>query len=376
MGANNAAELTRGRYKMTFGVKTESGAWYSDIAAVMGAKGRSDNANFGTVTSGEVDAKEALYLKRAMIGFKATDWLTLEAGRMANPLYTTPMVWDADLNVEGLAEKASFKSGDVEYSLLAVQSILKGNRSVINGITQQDTGTAGLAGTTEYYAVQAGVKFPIATNASAKAAIGYATYGKNNIDGSSSQGKGAGTAGVAFASTNDSYFSAVNNLSIWEVPFEVNYMATDSIGIRPYGHYLVNTDADKRAQLSQYALANAGSDDTAWLLGIVVGSAKDLKSFEGNKMKKGDWSGRLWYQSVGAWSIDPSLTDSDFMDGRTNMEGEVFKAKYALEDNVVIDLAAGHANKKNYAYKALGQSDIAGDIGSYNLYQLDLTYKF
>jgi hypothetical protein len=215
MGLNNAAELTRGRYKMTLGVKTESGKWYSDIAAVMGAKGRSDNANFGTTTAGEVDAKEALYLKRAMIGVKATDWLTLEAGRMANPLYTTPMVWDADLNVEGLAEKASFKSGDVEYSLLAVQSILKGNRSVINHNTQQDTATAGQAGTTEYYAVQAGVKFPIATNASAKAVIGYATYGKNNI--TNSLGKGTAGSGVAFATagtTGDTYFNAVNNLSI------------------------------------------------------------------------------------------------------------------------------------------------------------------
>jgi len=377
--ASTETDLTRGRYKMTLGVKTESGAWYSDIAAVMGGKGRSDNADFGTQAKGEVDYKEALFLKRAMFGWKPTEWLTLQAGRMANPLYTTAMVWDADLNVEGLSEQAKFTSGNTEYSLLAVQSIIKGKRSVINGVTQADTGTAGYAGTSEYYAVQAGVKFPITEKSSGKAVIGYATYGKNNV-GSATTTASAGNAGpgAAFASTGDAYYVATNNLSLWEAPFEVNYMVTDSIGIKPYGHYVYNSDADQRARASGVSGSadGAGNEDTAWLLGIVVASAKDLKSLEGNKMKKGDWSGRLWYQSVGAWSIDPSLTDSDFMDGRTNMEGTVFKGKYALEDNVTLDFAAGHANKKNRTFRAFGQSDIAGDLNDYNLYQIDVTYKF
>ncbi len=48
----------------------------------MGAKGRSDNANFGTVNGTEVDAKQGVNIKTAMIGYNAAEWLTLEAGRM------------------------------------------------------------------------------------------------------------------------------------------------------------------------------------------------------------------------------------------------------------------------------------------------------
>ncbi len=105
-GATSGADVDetreRARYKMTLGVKTESGDWYTDLALAMGANGRSDNATFGKSATTNIDDKETVFVKRAMVGYKATDWLAIEAGRMNNPLYTTPMVWDADLNFEGL----------------------------------------------------------------------------------------------------------------------------------------------------------------------------------------------------------------------------------------------------------------------------------
>src|SRR5450830_290863 len=115
-------ERDRARYKLTLGVKTESGAFYTDLALAMGANGRSDNATFGGKdATANINNKETAYIKRAMIGYKATDWLTVEAGRMDNPLYTTPMVWDADLTFEGLAEKVKFKAGDADIFLTAAQ---------------------------------------------------------------------------------------------------------------------------------------------------------------------------------------------------------------------------------------------------------------
>src|SRR5450830_1506715 len=38
--------LGRPRYKVTLGVKTDAGNWYSDLAVAMGSAGRSDNADF------------------------------------------------------------------------------------------------------------------------------------------------------------------------------------------------------------------------------------------------------------------------------------------------------------------------------------------
>lgn len=358
--ANAKTKLTRDRYKVTLGVKTESGDFYTDLGLAMGAKGRSDNADFGTVTgaTNEVDAKQGVNIKTAMIGYKATDWLTLEAGRMKNPLYTTPMVWDADLNVEGLAEKVNYKLNYTDMFLTALQSTYLGNRSTVNGVAAAGKGTS------ELLAFQGGAKYTFNDKTTAKAALTYTTYTKNVT---------ATNFGVA------SNYNAVNDLDTIEIPAEVNYMASSSIGVRLFGDYVYNTSADDRAKKSTLAKAlngSQGSDDTAWMLGVMVGSANDLKSFEANKMVKGDWSARLWYQDVGVWSTDANLVDSDFMDGRVNVKGTTFKAQYNVQENVAINFAYGHGTKKNNDYYAMGSSDISGDLQKYNLMQLDLTYKF
>src|SRR5450830_834964 len=161
----------RARYKMTLGVKTTSGDWNTDLAIAMGANGRSDNATFGKSATTNINDKEALFIKRAVIGYKATDWLTVEAGRMNNPLYTTPMVWDADLNFEGLAEKVNYKVGNADLFFTAAQAEYQGDR--------KNFSTTGDTITTELFAFQGGVKFPITENASAKAALTYTTLSHN-----------------------------------------------------------------------------------------------------------------------------------------------------------------------------------------------------
>ena len=190
--ALSETHLQRSRYKVTFGASTNSGNWYSDLAMVMGAKGRSDNADFGSLASNEVDSKQAMFLKRAMVGYKATDWLAVEAGRMTNPLYTSSMVWDADLNVEGLAEKVNFKYGDAEFFGNFVQSQYQGVRKLVGGVPSaaaqssaygvaptSGAAMATSAGSAELFAFQAGVKYAFNDRTSGKAAATFSTYSKN-----------------------------------------------------------------------------------------------------------------------------------------------------------------------------------------------------
>jgi polyhydroxyalkanoate synthesis regulator phasin len=374
-GVNADSTKQRNRYKVTLGVKTESGDWYTDLAMALGSAGRSDNATFGkSGTATTMNDKEALFIKRAMVGYKATDWLTVEAGRMDNPLYTTPMVWDADLTVEGLVEKAKFKAGSADIFLTAAQAQYRGERISFNNATADRT-AVGL------FAFQGGAKFPITDNASAKAALTYTTISSNaNLSSSNvatpfSPGTGANTNALAKA---NGY--GTNDLKTIEVPAEINFMAASNIGIRLFGDYVYNTKADERAKASTLVAArngSSGSDDTAWMLGVAIGSAKDLKAFEGNKMAKGDWSARIWYQDVGVWSVDANAVDSDFMDSRVNMKGTTFKAQYNIQDNVYANFAYGHATRKNDTFGAGGSGqDIALNLNSFDLVQLDLTYKF
>ena len=380
-GINVDEQRDRARYKVTLGVKTEAGDWYTDLALAMGGTGRSDNATFGrSATNGDIDNKETVFIKRAMIGWKATDWLTLEAGRMNNPLYTTPMVWDADLNFEGLAEKVNYKMNFADLFFTATQAEYQGDKKSFSG-----TGATGSTITTELFAFQGGAKYAFDDHTNAKAALTYTTYSHNTSTTKFSPQLATSTFAVATGATAN----GVNDLDVIEIPAEFNYyMGASSIGLRLFGDYAYNTSSSDRynaavaaapAGVTRNTISAAGNDDNAWMLGVAIGSAADSKSFEANKMVKGDWAARIWYQDVGAYSVDPNAVDSDFMDSRVNMKGTVFKAQYNFLDNVFANLAYGHATRKN---KALGTSgstntqDIALNLKDFDLLQLDLTYKF
>jgi len=382
--ANNGAQediaRNRARGKLEFGLKTNSGKWYSDLALSTGtnttgiSSARSDNFTFGGGDT-NYNAKEGIYVKRAMLGWTPNDWLTLEAGRMNNPLYTTPMVWDGDYSVSGFQEKVKFTVGSTEIFGVAGQWA----NGKWDQITASGNGQTGGSSAASYlFAFQGGLKTPVTDASSAKIAVTQYVYGGSR----GYTGAGVGfvpgiKGGPAAAATNA---NAVNDLSVTEVPAEFNYMTSSSIGFRLYGDYVINTSASGRAD---HAAANGfykdySGEDTAWLLGFRVASAKDLKTFEGNKAKAGDWSANLWYQEIGAFAIDPNLNDSDFFDSRLNMKGVVFKGQYNLEDNVMFNLAYGHGSRLNDALATpyTAGNDLTLNLDSMNLLQLDLTYKF
>ena len=374
-------DRTRTRYKLTFGAKTTAGDFYSDVAFAMGGGGRSDNATFGT-TNG-ANNKEALLVKRAMLGWNVTDWLALEAGRLANPLYTTSMVWDGDLTVEGLAEKANFTLGTTDVFLNAFQAQYEGDRRKNDG----GLNAAGAGSTSnELLAFQGGAKFKITDNVSAKAALTYYTYTNDNVLGNA--GAGAFRPGTGNGTSLGTNPLATNDLQIIEIPGEINFKL-GGFDAKVFGDYAYNIDGDDRykaaldsaatiaagsnATLAQTrtAIRKAGNDDQAWLIGFGIAQKQDKKP------KQGDWSANLWYQDVGAYSLDPNTPDSDFFDSRVNMKGIVLKSEYALRDNVFVNFAAGHASRKNDNISAVGSgNDITLNLDSYNLYQLDMTYKF
>ncbi len=368
----------RARYKVTLGVKTEAGDWYTDLALAMGATGRSDNATFGSSSiGGDIDNKQGLFIKRAMIGWKATDWLTLEAGRMNNPLYTTPMVWDADLNFEGLAEKINYKMNFADLFFTATQASYQGDRKNFSTL-------AGDTATTELFAFQGGAKYAFDDHTNAKAALTYTTYNHNTSGTKFSPQLSTTINGAPTSTTPATGVSAtsagVNDLDLIEIPAEFNYyMNANSIGMRLFGDYAYNTSGSDRCAAAGAAICALGNDDNAWMLGVALGSAADFKSFEANKMVKGDWAARVWYQDVGAYSVDPNAVDSDFMDSRVNMKGGVFKAQYNFTDNVYTNFAYGHGTRKNKAIGSAGSGstqDLALNLKDFDLLLLDLTYKF
>ena len=355
----NDAELTRNRerYKITAGVKTESGDWYSDLAFAMGSEGRSDNATFaGSATNGNAP-KETLYVKRAMLGWKATDWLSLEAGRIANPLYTTELVWDRDLTHDGVAAKFNYKLRD-DLKLFGTAEVFqyKGDSKIYTNTTTAD------AITNEVVVGQVGVEAELTSQIKAKVAGTYYKYG--NAGGNFKPGLGTATSPTG---TN---VTGTNNLEIVELPGEVSYKFNDVLTAKVFGDYVINLDADRRAEIA-LDTTSARNDDTAWLLGASV------RSQAGKKEAKGDWEVKGWYQQTGLYALDPNAVDSDFFDSKINVQGYVFKGQYAVADNVFVNASYGHGSRYNNDKAATGvNGDTSYNFKDFDLVQIDLTYKF
>jgi polyhydroxyalkanoate synthesis regulator phasin len=357
----------RERYKITLGVKTEiANDWYTDLALAMGSAGRSDNATLGAFSSSGdkyQDSKQTLYVKRAMIGWNAQDWLTIEAGRIKNPLYTTQMVWDKDLTWDGVALKGKWKLDNKQTEIFANLGA-----DQISG-DQKDYDVASDNATNWLLAAQVGGKHKW-DSSSLKTGLTYTDY----------------THDTEYLTGNALYFTPtaptadllanmyINDLRTIEIPFTFLTMMGNGTGLKVFGDYVKNLDGDDRWK-------NAGNlgkdDDTAWMLGFGLASAKDFKALDKGSMAKGDWKADIWYQEVGTYSVDPNNVDSDFFDSKVNMKGTVLKAQYNIEDNVLFNVAYGHGKVNDSSNVTAGvKGDTSYDIDNMDLLQLDVTYKF
>ena len=222
-GGSDSVDRSRQRYKITLGFKTKiSENWFTDLALSMGSKGRSDNATFGS-ESGYQGNKDELFIKRAMIGWTPTEWLTLQAGRIKNPLYTKPMIWDKDLTWDGISWKTKYK--------MSKQTTISTTGGV-NTVTGDDTQTRMFDDDKDsQYQLSAQVigkhKFDKKSGPSAKVGLTYTMYTNDDDDDD------------IFDPTNigQPAQNALNDLSLIEIPADYKMMVKPGLGMKVFGDY-------------------------------------------------------------------------------------------------------------------------------------------
>ncbi len=366
---SDSIDRSRQRYKITLGFKTKiSENWFTDLALSMGSRGRSDNATFGS-ESGYQGNKNELFVKRAMIGWTPTDWLTLQAGRIKNPLYTKPMIWDKDLTWDGASWRTKYKMSN--------QTTISTTGGV-NTMQGDDKQSVDNADTDSQYQISGQVigkhRFDVKSGPSIKAGLTYTMYtNDDNLNTLSNSPFDPSVVGIGA--------TGINDLSLIEVPVDYKIMVKNGLGMTVFGDFAYNFDGDDRrkAAISAFPTIDGGADDnSAFMLGVGFGSYEDFIALDRGKQKKGDWKGNIWYQEVGTYSVDPNHVDSDIFDSKVNLKGIAFKGQYMIEDNVKFNVAYAYGEIKD---KSVGCTPgVTGDTGmcidSMDLIQLDVTYKF
>jgi hypothetical protein len=316
---------------------------------------------------------------------------------MPNPFVNTLMVWDGDINPEGLAEQwkhtfnLSFGGGQ---TTTAAADYSKDGKSVA-AVTSEPTrmtidvfanfaqfvyddanpenplGARAVSGgrlvpnsDAWMFGWQVGAKFNFTKTTYLQLAptiYNYSGAGDTfNAFYSGDPDRLAGTPPVRTARNQ----TGVNSLLIYDMPMEFGWTMHE-IPFRIFGDFAVNLDADDRAIAAGHP--EAQDERYAYQVGLGIGKIKG----------KHDWEIKGWYQHTEQYSLDPNLVDSDFFDSRVNMEGFVLQAGYALSDAVTFNLSYGRGQQAARTLGTGGIGDIAlNPLRDYQIFQADLNLKF
>jgi len=380
----NDASLERWRYAARIGIRGDlTDDWFYGLRLETGNNPRSTWVTFGGDTSfttsgngpSDKTGGDGVQIGQAYVGWRGTSWLTLQAGKMPNPFYTTPMVWDPDIQPEAIAERLNFKPSDrvelfANFAQIMYQDVTPDTYNPADlGFHKKDAFMLGWQGGGIY-------KFTPEMNV--KAAVTYYDYvglGNTGTINTPAIYKGDGPPVLTGAGA-PAYFASqngINNLSILDFPFEFNFPLWGRSG-RVFGDFAKNMDGGERARRAGHP---NDADDTAYQFGLAYGN---LGLVYGTVAKKGTWEVRAYWQRIGQYALDPNLTDSDFFEGRMNLQGLYAAGAYSFTDAIIGTLRYGYAQRINRNIPGTGGSNPdlpnLNPIDDYRLIQFDLTWKF
>jgi hypothetical protein len=423
-------ELERSRYALRLGLRGEAlDDFYYGIRLETASNPRSPWVTFGQTTSGTGPFSKSagtINLGQIYLGWRPEEWVDITVGKMPNPLYTTSMVWDPDINPEGAAEHLKYKVGEADLFVNFSQFLYEDlNPSYASG----GLGFNNLVGQTtdEIFQIgwQAGMNYHITTNTSAKIAGTLYQYiglkPSTLASGSSTApyfgdnfvGEGAYAGAQSFAPINGASGSGpvvvipgyqstgfannqvgLNHLLVVDVPFEINFKIS-KLQAKIFGDGAYNLEGKQRAQdaATGYAAYLASGptpagitpfkaqtqEVKAYQIGFALSNDRDIGLLNGSVLRRHAWEVRAFWQHIEQYALDPNLLDSDFFEGRGNLQGFFTAAAYAFSDNMMATVRYGHANRINDAIGTGGSNQDIPSINpvqEYDIFQADLTFKF
>jgi hypothetical protein len=405
-GRHDWQERERERYRLRIGLRgTLADDWFFGIRLETSQSPRSTNVTFGDDTSSSsgggggpfAKGSDGINVGQAYLGYKGFRDITLTGGKMPNPIVTTLMVWDGDINPEGAAEqwKHSFTFSFGESGAAqAEQSYSKDNKALAiskpaaepwqlkidvfanfaqfiydDSNPENPLGARGTTGgrlnpNTDAWlmAWQVGARFNFPKNLYFQLApVLYNYTGNGDTFNAHFVGGSPLVTNSASLALNQ---TGINSLLVLEIPAEFGFKIGE-LPVRIFGDFAVNFEGDERAAAAGFP--NKGNQRYAYMIGAGIGQLK----------AKHDWQIQAWFQHTEQFSLDPNLVDSDIWDSRVNMEGVAVQAGYALSDAVIFNLTYGYAWSADDGLGTGGTGDIGiNPLNKYQIFQADLNVKF
>ena len=282
--------------------------------------------------------------------WKPHDNIQIVGGKFKNPLLTSQVVWDPDVNPEGITEILTFKVTD-SVKLFCVlgqwfieELKIKDSDSDPTLFTSQLG--AQIAPTKEIKVKMAGTYYNfynLHTLSWESGVLDDTTefLGYNNEHGQQMFFDPNGKLLNKFEC-----FEAVIKADLKMLPVPISIFSSYIVNVASNLSYMASRAVDP-GDSDPADLAVYGNDDRnqGWQAGLSIGQKK----------KKKDWYLKYFYQVLEDYAFPAVFVDSDFHGGGTNNRGHYAQGKYYVTDNVILS-ATGFITERDDESKD-GQKD-------------------
>lgn len=312
-------------------------------------------------TLGNSGNKYSLVVDRAFLTAKPWDWLNLSGGRMPNPFFSTDLVWDDDVNLDGLA--ASFKPW--LHESMQIKPFFTVGAFPIQEV---ETSPTNLAKDKWLYAAQAGLDWRAGAYSRWRFGLAYYDYrdiaaqADTAIDGLYEYGDSV----LRSRQKGNTVFEVaeVDDPGVYGLASDYKLASLTAMGDFTYFdplHVIVTADVVKNIGYEDDAVQNlvaSGYEEQTlgWQAKVTVG--KPAISLPG------DWQAFVGYRYLERDAVLDAFTDSDFNLGGTNSKGYFIGGSYGLDRNSWLTM------------KWTSADEIEGEAFGTDIVQIDFNAKF
>lgn len=330
--------------------------------------GSSDNPIATNQTLGDSNRHFAVQFDRLYLNYRPYDWLLLSGGKVANPFYRTDMVWDPDLNFDGVMVSAKPRIND------SLRLFGTGGAFPVQEVDLSKSDKWLFAG-------QGGVEWN--PTPKSKITLAAAYYHYENMSGRISELNGdirLNTTAVQWRQKGNSLIqlnnppvAGLDGGGVYGLASEfreinvtggIDLSMFNPLHIRLMGDYARNLAFNPDKMRRRGASLSGREGATAYQIRLDIGTTMLQDMGQLLAAKRHDWLLFAAFKRMESDSLLDGFTDSEFYLGGTNAQGWIGGASYAVADNVWL------------TGRWLSANQIIGPKLGIDVFQLDLTARF
>ncbi|BAN36624.1 hypothetical protein SCD_n02825 [Sulfuricella denitrificans skB26] len=309
-------------------------------------------------TMGNSFNKYTVVFDRAFLKYDPYRWLSVSGGRMPNPWFSpTDLVWDKDLNFDGLAATLKPQLSD------SLTGFFTAGAFPVQEVESSDTV---LAKSKWLYGAQAGVEWVSTDMSKLKLGVGFYKYSHiagqpNLINGShvydltAPQTRQKGNSMFLIDNPTDKLAALAANYHELNLTGMYDWAAFDPVHVVVTGDYVKNLGFDRQEILQRTGL-DIQPRTEGYMTKVMLGMP-EIKN-------EGEWQTYLGYKHLERDAVLDAFADSDFHLGGTDTKGFFIGGSYGIAKNTSIGL------------RYMSADQIDGPPLAIDVLQVDLNAKF